>query len=142
MVPTITLDCPFTKRFIFLFDFVFFLPRQAGTVGLFGLYQWSAIETHHPVVAFSASIGTQKKAAVVALPADVCCADKQLQEADTLFDRGQESVPQMYELLTSLNAANPQNAEILWRISRAARLMSMDERTVKEQKKVYAYECT
>jgi tetratricopeptide (TPR) repeat protein len=74
---------------------------------------------------------------------------KTIAQADTLFDQGQESAPQLYALLQSTLATERTNgnkdphvqAELLWRLARAARLLSIDvQRGSKDERKKFAFE--
>jgi tetratricopeptide (TPR) repeat protein len=74
---------------------------------------------------------------------------KTIAQADALFDQGQESAVQLYALLKSTLATERTNgnkdphvqAELLWRLARAARLLSIDlQRGSKEDRKKFAFE--
>lgn len=106
--------------------------------------------THTPSAApplrtlFTAFAASKPAAASISAP-----IQKTIAQADALFDQGQESAAQLYALLTrtvasvraSAQAEPHVLAELLWRLARAARLLSIDAgRGSKEDRKRFAFE--
>jgi hypothetical protein len=113
-----------------------------GAVGTF-------VSTSIALVAFDrlerALASSGKRVAAAAAPA----FDSQLKAFDALFDQGQAKVPELYAALKAVTLAPApersaaQSAELLWRLARAARLMSMDPSVAKDKAaaKALAFEC-
>eukprot|EP01135_Chromosphaera_perkinsii_P010146 Nk52_evm12s2039 gene=Nk52_evmTU12s2039 len=100
---------------------------------------WLALQRQEEVHAFSLRPSSSSSSSVGGGGNKEEEMKKLLKQADALFSQGQSEVMEMYNILCQLNEANPGQAEILWRLARASRLMSKDSRVGKDEQKAHAY---